>query len=421
MHAGDERRLRTPDRGDEVFLTLEQLGLRLDQLVGFVEVLQDVVVGLDLEAIEPIGHDCPQRGLRVREVAVHPVRLANHADDAVARLDLFLGHGVNVDERSARGEKRVDVTQGVHDALIQDSSQRPREEREVELSGRCLDLRGSGDHEPHVFGEICRQRCTRGGDPLLVRVDRKDGGRYVRELEGQPTVAASKLENAQPVHRRDLTKRTQLDALWIDSPGHREIVAELPAWCVEMRKNTDEGSGRLPTLLHAATVTLREIRKELVMKKTQTVAAFVALVAAASVLLAVTAVAAPGQASLLIRHQVRGCHAWSANGGAFKAGQSIALHRGGFMTVTNNDVMPHKLVKTSGPAVQIKNLQTGMTGKGMHRSSVPGGMSNMGASVKVVFSKAGVYQFATKAGEDYMSGVKTIGEDNVLRLKVTVR
>jgi hypothetical protein len=44
----------------------------------------------------------------------------------------------------------------------------------------------------------------------------------------------------------------------------------------------------------------------------------------------------------------------------------------------------------------------------------------MGASVKVTFSKAGTYLFKTKAGEDYMPGVKTIGEDNILRLTVTV-
>ena len=36
------------------------------------------------------------------------------------------------------------------------------------------------------------------------------------------------------------------------------------------------------------------------------------------------------------------------------------------------------------------------------------------------FAKAGVYTFTTKAGEDYMKGIKTIGEDNVLKLKVTV-
>jgi len=45
----------------------------------------------------------------------------------------------------------------------------------------------------------------------------------------------------------------------------------------------------------------------------------------------------------------------------------------------------------------------------------------MGARATAVFSKAGSYVFGTKPGEDYMSGTKTIGPDNVLRLVVNVR
>ena len=47
-------------------------------------------------------------------------------------------------------------------------------------------------------------------------------------------------------------------------------------------------------------------------------------------------------------------------------------------------------------------------------------MNHAGATTHVKFAKAGVYTFTTRAGEDYMKGVKTIGEDNVLKLKVTV-
>jgi plastocyanin len=119
---------------------------------------------------------------------------------------------------------------------------------------------------------------------------------------------------------------------------------------------------------------------------------------------AASAASAPGHASLLIRHQLHGCHAWSVNGGPFKASQSITLRRGGWLTVTDNDVMSHKLVLTSGPALRITNAT----------------LKHMGASVKVTLTKPGVYHFTTKPGEDYMSGVKTIGEDNVLRLTVHV-
>jgi hypothetical protein len=47
-------------------------------------------------------------------------------------------------------------------------------------------------------------------------------------------------------------------------------------------------------------------------------------------------------------------------------------------------------------------------------------LARMGAADRITFTKAGVYHFTTKAGEDYMKGIKTIGEDNVLRLTVRV-
>jgi plastocyanin len=80
--------------------------------------------------------------------------------------------------------------------------------------------------------------------------------------------------------------------------------------------------------------------------------------------------------------------------------------KGGTISFKNTDVMPHTLFQKSGPkAVFLGNRV----------------MGHMSATVKVVFRTAGVYVFRTKAGEDYMSGVKTIGEDNVLTLKITVR
>ena len=49
-------------------------------------------------------------------------------------------------------------------------------------------------------------------------------------------------------------------------------------------------------------------------------------------------------------------------------------------------------------------------------------MRHMSARAFVGFSRAGVYTFKTRPGEDYanMKGMKTVGEDNVLRLKVRV-
>ena len=131
----------------------------------------------------------------------------------------------------------------------------------------------------------------------------------------------------------------------------------------------------------------------------------VLVVAGASLLLAAPASPQTGT-TLTIRHQLRGCHTWSVNGGAYKASQSIALAKGATLTIVNNDVMPHKLLKVSGPALTLPSSAN---------------MSHAGATTKVKFSKTGVYTFRTRAGEDYMKGVKTIGEDNVLKLRVTVR
>jgi hypothetical protein len=129
--------------------------------------------------------------------------------------------------------------------------------------------------------------------------------------------------------------------------------------------------------------------------------------------------ARPSHASLTIRHQLRGCHAWSLNGGAYRASQTVLLHRGGSVTVVNGDVMPHKLVETSGPAVTYTRVRLGgMTG--LKGTFPPAMLARMGAATRITFAKSGVYRFTTKAGEDYMTGIKTIGEDNVLRLTVRV-
>lgn len=124
------------------------------------------------------------------------------------------------------------------------------------------------------------------------------------------------------------------------------------------------------------------------------------------------AVAAPAFASqnrtITIHHQMRGCHAWALGAsGPYKPSLSVSLNRGATLHIVNNDVMPHTFVQTSGPNVKV----------------VTPAMRRLGATASVHFSKAGVYRFTTKAGEDYKwaSKMKTTGEDYVLRLMVTVR
>ncbi len=124
-------------------------------------------------------------------------------------------------------------------------------------------------------------------------------------------------------------------------------------------------------------------------------------------LVAVPAQAHNTGATINIRHQVRGCHTWSVNGGVYKAKQSVRIERGATITFVNNDVMPHKLVKISGPKVVGHKLN----------------MNHMSAMGFVKFTKRGLYKFKMKAGEDYkgMKHIATKGKDNVLRLTVRVK
>ena len=129
-----------------------------------------------------------------------------------------------------------------------------------------------------------------------------------------------------------------------------------------------------------------------------TVAILIALAVAGS------ALAAPKTATLTIRHETRGCHSWSVDGTTWQAKQSIALSRGATVAVVNNDVMPHKLIQLSGPKTATAHVS----------------MTHIGASAYVGFPAKGTYVFTTRAGEDYMKGVKTTGEDNMLKLVVKV-
>ena len=131
-----------------------------------------------------------------------------------------------------------------------------------------------------------------------------------------------------------------------------------------------------------------------------------AIVAAVLAAGALGSASAPRSLSISIRHQTHHCHAWAVGTGTYKAALSVNLARGGSIRFTNNDVMPHKLVLTSGPALHIAHATLG----------------HMGASLKVALTKPGTYHFTTKPGEDYpgMSGMKTTGEDNVLKLTVVV-
>jgi hypothetical protein len=125
-------------------------------------------------------------------------------------------------------------------------------------------------------------------------------------------------------------------------------------------------------------------------------------------------------ASLVIRHQVRGCHEWSLNGGAYGVTKTVALSRGGTLSITDNDMMPHQLIQLSGPAISERLVKQGAPSMGKMKAPYAAGlMPHLGAKVNVTFTTPGTYKLRTKSLEDYMP-IKTVGEDNVLRVTVVV-
>jgi len=81
--------------------------------------------------------------------------------------------------------------------------------------------------------------------------------------------------------------------------------------------------------------------------------------------------------------------------------------------------MPHKLIETSGPTVVYTRITMGAP-MGVKKAFPPAMLARIGATSKITFTKLGVYRFTTKAGEDLMAPVATIGPDNVLHLTVRV-
>jgi hypothetical protein len=126
---------------------------------------------------------------------------------------------------------------------------------------------------------------------------------------------------------------------------------------------------------------------------------------AVAVAVALPAGAARAPVQIRIQHELHGCHSWSVANGKFAAAQKIHARVGTAFMVMNNDVMPHTLVQLAGPRVALSHPM----------------MGHMSAMTTLTLVKPGTYKFTTKAGEDYPGiHVKTIGEDNVLRLTVVV-
>jgi len=111
-----------------------------------------------------------------------------------------------------------------------------------------------------------------------------------------------------------------------------------------------------------------------------------------------------GSARLTIVHVQKGCHSWSTGKGAPAEGVKVILKRGQRLTVLNQDIDTHKLVRLAGPKVAL--------GKAM----------SMNDRVTIAFQKPGVYKLRTmKMATPGMPEVETMGADHILAMLVVVR
>lgn len=153
--------------------------------------------------------------------------------------------------------------------------------------------------------------------------------------------------------------------------------------------------------------------------------ALLALTALTAIFAGSLSAATSKSASLQITHFVHGCHNWSSTGGPYTVNQAVHLARGSSIVVTNNDLMVQDLVKTSGPAVQMKLIRQSQTGAmhmtmPMNGKPTPYAMTHMGAQLRVSFPTKGTYHFKLVDRGDYMDNIKTVGPDNHPTLTVTV-
>jgi len=115
----------------------------------------------------------------------------------------------------------VDLTQDVHDVLRLYSSERPGEEREVELALRQLDLRRIGGLEADPVARFLRCLGPRRANRVVIRIECKDRRGVGRILERDAPFAAAHLDDATTGYVHELTDRGDLDAIRIDDERHR--------------------------------------------------------------------------------------------------------------------------------------------------------------------------------------------------------
>jgi hypothetical protein len=163
------------------------------------------------------GVDRCRGRVRLREEWL-PVKLA---DESPADLDARVrSDHLEVEDEPACLHCVDHMAQDVHDVLRLYSSQRPREDDEVERVRLDLDRVAGRNTIGDPFGEPWRKRPPRFVNRVGIRIEREHIRRVGSDTDCQAAVAAAKLEDILSAKVRQAVKRSEMRAFRIEDARH---------------------------------------------------------------------------------------------------------------------------------------------------------------------------------------------------------
>jgi len=182
--------------------------------------LEDVVVVDTLFDKPALGHQeihrcsCGIRSLEER-TAVADV------DDSPLRLDARMRpDDLQVEDDSTGDNCLMESAKDVHHVLIGDSSECPREQRDVESGRRDLDVDGRGDAISHPPSQRARQRGARRRHGGLIGIESQHARSMLGDAARQPAVATAHLEDARAGEVLQPAQRRQMRSFGIEHARH---------------------------------------------------------------------------------------------------------------------------------------------------------------------------------------------------------
>jgi hypothetical protein len=128
---------------------------------------------------------------------------------------------MDVEDPPAWDNRLLDVAQDVHDVLRLHSSERPAEQREVELPSWEFDLDAVRDHEFDALPQVVRGLFPCENDRVFVGIETEDARALARTREREPALPAADVDDLEATQVDELTNRRELDSVGIDHGRHR--------------------------------------------------------------------------------------------------------------------------------------------------------------------------------------------------------